>query len=734
MNTYKSILLVVLLACGTAAHADVLMSWGDGELGTDYDWFLDNTLVILRGDGNDYKFWVHDGSGTPGTGVINNITVDPSATGDFSILIEHETGAPGALDWNEGDLRYAGGTSTVTAVKVAGVLAELGKAVALDRLDGSIEVGGSIESLKIATWLSGSPPWVIDVGGDVREIIISSHCFGGIFIGGDLRQLLEIGVNLLGNVRVDGNLVGDLLVQGGLPTPTASIDVEEDLGPDGTIQIASRVDGQISVGGDSDGTIWLRNVSESAYIVVKGSVSGSIDFYPYAARLSGTLDIGGDLLGSIRFWGPPTGGIDGGRIHIRGSLRNNAPGHEISAHYLINNGAIAIDYNGWHEPDIWDPNATVRIGTNVYHENDPNMHIWEIQPCKGDMNNNGVVDSEDPNWLAVAISDPNAYETEFPGLECSLWWHGDLNCDGERNEVDQGALAFFAGDPNKPCCQSDPNCAQYEACRADLDRSGWVDLPDLAGLLAAYGYCYPDPRYNPDADFDASNCVDLLDLAHLLGVYGEQCDCFEAESEAFGGGGFVPEGGAPPPIQVWFQAIDTGGYSGGGFHGEVDHFVFDLKVEVNDPNNDWTATGAVLPARNAATFRLSTSPTTPDAYATFVGAPWTTIPSGPGATQVIGAYQPPDLTYEFETTAINIGWYDTVDSENGPAAVMHLVIDVSAVEGADTSGGFGSVYFSQTGPANPEDILVADVESETGHCFGGCNMHPLSGNFYVKGE
>jgi len=390
--------------------------------------------------------------------------------------------------------------------------------------------------------------------------------------------------------------------------------------------------------------------------------------------------------------------------------------------------AIAIDYDGWHDGDEWKSGARVSVNGVPYDGNEPPMHIWEITGCRGDMNNNRCQDTEDASAILLSEED---YALQYPGLLGSREWHGDVNCQDGITEVDVGALAFFV--ETSPCCMSD--CDQYDVRRADFDGNYEVNLGDVARLLASYGSESDDPKYDAAVDIDNDGDVDLTDLAHVLGVYGGTWECPEggAESQGMGGEGFVPEG-APPAVQVWFQPIDTGGYSGGGFNGEVDHFVFDLKVVVNDPNNDWVATGAVLPARNAATFRLSSSPTTPDAYATFVGAPWTTIPSGPGATQVIGAYQPPDLTYQFETTGINIGWYDTVDSENGPAAVMRLVIDVSEVEGADTSGGFGSVYFSQTGPTNPEDILVADVESETGHCFGGCNMHPLNGSFYVKGQ
>jgi hypothetical protein len=268
MNTNKSMLLVVLLAFGSAAHADVLMSWGDGTLGTDYDWFLDNTLVILRGNGNNYKFWVHDGSGEPGTGVINNITVHQDATGDFSILIEHPEGYAGALDWNEGNLEYAGGTSTVTGVTVDGTLAAEDKSVVLDVLDGSIDVGGSVDTLTIEQWSSGFPA-KIDVDGDVQVISVSGACSGAIFVGGDVCDLLHVEL-LFGDVHVDGNVVGWLIADGGLPLATAGIDVRGDVAPGGIIGVGSILLGQISVGGDCEGDMGLPWAGAGSYINVKG--------------------------------------------------------------------------------------------------------------------------------------------------------------------------------------------------------------------------------------------------------------------------------------------------------------------------------------------------------------------------------------------------------------------------------------------------------------------------------
>jgi hypothetical protein len=45
-------------------------------------------------------------------------------------------------------------------------------------------------------------------------------------------------------------------------------------------------------------------------------------------------------------------------------------------------------------------------------------------------------------------------------------------------------------------------------------------LADLADLLQAYGSTTGDPDYNPGADFDDDGYVNLWDLAFLLADYG----------------------------------------------------------------------------------------------------------------------------------------------------------------------------------------------------------------------
>ena len=98
-----------------------------------------------------------------------------------------------------------------------------------------------------------------------------------------------------------------------------------------------------------------------------------------------------------------------------------------------------------------------------------------------------------------------------------------------------------------------------------------------------------------------------------------------------------------------------------------------------------------------------------------------------------GAYDPPDPDAVFTTTELNLGWYDTdTDSDDGPAAVMRLVIDVSEVDGADVSEGFGSVYFSTSGPAEVGDIRVAQLSWGTATIQTVPDLKSLIGNFYVK--
>ena len=457
----------------------------------------------------------------------------------------------------------------------------------------------------------------------------------------------------------------------------------------------------------------------------------------------------------------PGGLGNDGTIAIDGSLENAVAGPEIRTTEIDedNRGGIAVDYDGWHAADVWEPGATVEefdingepVGT--YHGNDPDNGVYLITQCIGDLDNNELLNLDDVAALDQARllfltggAHRDCFADNHAGLEGSALYHGDLNCDGDVNCVDLDWLKFLVEEGELTCCVTE--CQELTACRADFDRSGVVDLGDLGRLLAAFGPCEGEPGFDPVADLNfgdcdpvpecnngpggnADNCVNLIDLGIMLAVFGEPCSCFAGEG--FGGQG-AGAGGGTSASSNSFVPRDTAGHTRNGFRGEVDHFVFDLIVDATRPSDDWTTCGALLTAHNEAAFRLSSAPSAPDAYATFVGSPGAPLPGGSGTTWLAGAYQPSGPRCRFDETGINVVWFDTVESQQGPAAVMRLVIDVSAVPGANTSGGLGSVYFSQSGLGELGDIKVADSTFSVMSKFGAENTAVVTGVFFVKAQ
>lgn len=143
------------------------MSWGHRILGQDYRWRdAEREIVIVRGNGLNYEFWVHDGSGVPATIGIHNIDVDDNATGDFTIEIRHPDGRPGALHLEGADLSCPGGTSSVLAMNIASNFAFENRTVVLENVSGPVFAAGVIVgSLRILGTLSGT----FRVAGEILE-------------------------------------------------------------------------------------------------------------------------------------------------------------------------------------------------------------------------------------------------------------------------------------------------------------------------------------------------------------------------------------------------------------------------------------------------------------------------------------------------------------------------------------------------------------------------------------
>jgi hypothetical protein len=636
---------------------------------------------------------------------------------DYSLADEATTGI-----YIEGDLLDMFVVSSCAVdVEVGG---DVYDNLSLGNMTGDVTIGGNLYdgitfSRNGTTQVLGSGPHT--AGGCCGDFPFS----GDVSINGSLSGNLVFRDEMAGTVDVAGAFSGifqtrdifsgTVQIQGNTSpgSGTPNFDVWQDMG--GQILIDGSLGGLIDIDGDlvKPGRIEIADaVNQSDPNVPAIHIHGWIDGTPAEEPEDPMVEVGGELDGIIAIDGGMNNAVNGPEIQV-GSLDPNDPNSL---------GAITIDYDGWNDADDWDPNAVIKVDTTEYTENTPAARVYRISKCKGDLDNDRDLDSVDQDAMDLTMPQ---YASARPGLLESHYHHADVDDDHDVDGTDATLLDWLITEGCTGCMTG----GQLDTCNADIVEDGIVDLADLAQLLAHYGTTTGATRNDGDLDDDGD--VELADLAELLSHYSGLCGCFDA-----GGGGEDGGGGGEDStyVTVTVAAYNTGGYSGGGFSGEVDHFVFDLKIEVDDPNNDdWLVTGAVLDASNDATFLLSTTATTPNQYATFVAAPWTSVPGTPTA-DLAGAYDPPDPNEVFTTTALNLGWYDTAESNDGPATVMRLVIDVSEVDGADVSGGFGSVYFSTTGPANKDDILVADLASGTSTVDLAPALRPYSGEFYVIRE
>lgn len=167
--------------------------------------------------------------------------------------------------------------------------------------------------------------------------------------------------------------------------------------------------------------------------------------------LNGLVLVTGDHAATIAAAG--TGSPHAGRVHILGSLLDGDPAYEVNlAGSLGSDGAVVVDYNGWHDGDDWQSGAIVRIGSTDYDENTPAARIYEITGCRGDMNNDGLLSNFDIDPFVLALATPNDYAAAFPGLEGSADWHGNVNCDTEFDNFD---IDPFIELVVAECCTSD---------------------------------------------------------------------------------------------------------------------------------------------------------------------------------------------------------------------------------------------------------------------------------------
>ena len=745
--------LLAVACCGfcvapALAERDIVLLQGSAGKVTINDG--EGTIEITDGDASTFVFECYDNV-TFAPDNIESITLLGTPSGTVTISILPGNGRTyGAASIKKIDLKAAGVTGRIEEMIISGDLGETAGVECDDVID-DVSIGGNVLNTFDAGDVDSAA--TITIAKDL-EGTLTANTLGNLTINGDSNLIavpgdIEIAQDFDGTITINNkfggtiqigdpgttlsNLGGTIAINGNFQSP-AEIIVAGDVEAEAAITLTTFCTGVIDIDGDLAGTIYIDDqLTKPGRISIGGDVSQASATIPAILinkYISGTPSVSPESAMIT-----VTGEL-GGVIAINEDLRDAVNGPEIQVGSVATGtgelGAVAIDYDGWLSGHEWEAGATIKVGATEYGGNTPSLHLYEITECKGDMNNDGVCDpNDDSNTFYLAVDYPSQYAAGFPGLAGSMDWHGDVNQEDGFNINDEGAMLVFS---EMACCAPDEGTTDYDNCRADFDASGDVALADLQLLLAAYGSARGDGTYNPRADLDDDDDVELADLQLLLSVYGNACTCPNDPNLGglMGGMQMLSLGG----ITAQIAAVDTSGHSETGFVGEVDHFVFDLNVTLAS-GDDWTTAGVTLAPESSAALRLATTATTIDQYATFVTTPrligtseLRSIPT----TYVAGAYSPSDADAIFTTGAANLAWYDRGASHDGPAAILRIVLDVSQVEDADVSSGFGSVYFTTGATRNAGDIRIATIEAEIGSADNGDALTTLTGYFYVNGD
>lgn len=123
INRTICLCICALASADVYGQGNTIVQWNSQVPGTAYAIEQgDATITILTPGGHDFKFYAVNSSGNPGSGVINNIEVLQTATGNCTLLVQHSGGGSGAAQWKAGKLTYTGGTCTITGINVGEAL------------------------------------------------------------------------------------------------------------------------------------------------------------------------------------------------------------------------------------------------------------------------------------------------------------------------------------------------------------------------------------------------------------------------------------------------------------------------------------------------------------------------------------------------------------------------------------------------------------------------------------
>jgi formylmethanofuran dehydrogenase subunit C len=375
-------------------------------------------------------------------------------------------------------------------------------------MSGTVNVHGDADELYFASVAADA---AITVTGNLETVQSSPGGFDGyLHVTGDVAACTMPELGSAGVVTIDGDLTSYLYceVLAGVLSILGDVNYNAMILTyplTGVMELGS-VQGQISVGeptSNADLSGRLRVYSDLYKLTVDGNLTGELE----TQFLTGTVHVNGNLVDDSL---SPTAA---GHIIVNRSFGNGyGPGFiEVTGDFSWSQAFIAIDYDGWQEGDDWKDNAFIDVHGVRLTGNTPGEHVWEISPCRGDMNGDAIVGFGDINPFVAALSNPAQYAQMFPGLQGSMGYHGDTNCNGTFGFDDINPFVALLSLPDPPCS---PDCSfggdggmngmlyeggeglpelPAEELAAQLAANVWPELyPDLVAMVAANIDLQPD--------------------------------------------------------------------------------------------------------------------------------------------------------------------------------------------------------------------------------------------------
>lgn len=342
---------------------------------------------------------------------------------------------------------------------------------------------------------------------------------------------------------------------------------------------------------------------------------------------------------------------------------------------------------------------------------------------------NGVrltIDPADaPDWVAYALT-----TSEYTSITVAA----DV-CFG--SEVWTAFTGTWSGDTDP---NNDKAVLWYSRIRysPDVNGDGIVGLSDLGSLYGYYGAtCDDGPGvYEPQLDFDSDCQIGLSDQGIMLAHWGEACaliggaEQFAPIPATAGGEGAAPQSRAAGAPSLFLDLCDL---PAGGDNTTTD-CVIDVMLIATADGERWTAAGVDVQTRSGAALVLASSPDDNDPLRTHLQTPRTGATETNAGVYVVGAFEPAEAVAVWTVDAINAVW--TAETFNdgdlsGPSRIARLVLDLTHVAGASSAR---ALYFSEVGPANPQDVCVAELNIRT-HTTRAINTpHELRGGLYLPGD